>query len=80
MSQGYPLFPDLEGCPDDEEQVCHGEVGEVQEEALWELLAKEDDVRLDDSGAHRAARDPVPHDIPLKGETPKLPVTGTLSP
>lgn len=76
FSQGYPLLPDLQGCPNDEEQVCHGEVCEVQEEALRELLAKEYDVRLDDSGADRAARDPVPHDISLKGQTPKLPVTG----
>lgn len=63
---GCSLAPDLQGCPDDKKQVCHGEVCHVQEEALRELLAKEHDVRLDNSSADTAVRDLVCHDVPLK--------------
>lgn len=66
MNRDIPLVPDLQGRSDDKKQVCHGEVCHVQEEALRELLAKEHDVRLDDSGADTTVRDLVCHNIPLK--------------
>lgn len=80
VSRGFPLVPDLQGCSNDEKQVCHGEVCHMQEEALWELLAKEHNVRLDDSSADRTVRDLVCHDVPLKQEHPTPLVTGQCIP